>query len=149
MFRHIGGAGNSKAVAQVAQNDTPSFLLDFNAPWQPSLVARPFTLRVPNEIFHQVAWNRILRWAELELSCVAECPGTRKNSSLFAVSRHRGHRTDRADQYTSDPFALLVTTLVGLNLFGKGRQVLLPLLLGINLEFGALFSPARQLSGFL
>lgn len=38
-----------------------------------------------------------------------------------------------------------VTTFEGLGLFGGNRQILLPLLLALSLELGALFGPALLL----
>lgn len=50
-----------------------------------------------------------------------------------------------ATQGNSELLARLVTTFEGLGLFSTGRQILLPLLLAISLELGALFGPALLL----
>lgn len=50
-----------------------------------------------------------------------------------------------AEQGNSALLARMVATFEGLGLFGKGRQILLPLLLAISLEIAALFGPALLL----
>ena len=50
-----------------------------------------------------------------------------------------------ANQGNSKLLARMVTTFEGLGLFGGNRQILLPLLLALSLELGALFGPALLL----
>lgn len=50
-----------------------------------------------------------------------------------------------ASQGNSKLLARMVTTFEGLGLFGGNRQILLPLLLALSLELGALFGPALLL----
>lgn len=54
-------------------------------------------------------------------------------------------RMSDAEQGNSALLARMVTTFESLGLFGAGRQILLPLLLAISLELGALFGPALLL----